>query len=159
MDWLLIVSVVFVGSVLFLLLRIPGRGSLLVDAFLIPVAAVVILTVAIFALIWGLQPNTGRTVSLGGFEFSSVALRATSRNVGVGIITGMVAGAAIAAAQRWHDFEGKANWTDILKRDFEKTGLHVVESDGGGFFVVNDEKLQELQELEKKLREPPDPDD
>ena len=138
-------SVVFIASVLFLLLRKPGEGSLLVHVFLIPVAASLLLIVAIVALLWGVEVETRETVKFAGLKVSAEALRTTSRAIGVGIVTGIVAGALIAAAQRWHDFERTVDWNDFIKKRAKKEGFEVVEAEGG-FFIVDAETKRKLNE-------------
>lgn len=145
MGWFITLSLVFIVSVLFLLLRKPGEGSLLVHALLIPVAASFLLIVAMVALIWGVEVEARETVKFAGLEVSAEALRTTSRALGVGIITGIVAGALIAAAQRWHDFEKNVNWADYVKKRARKEGFEIVDVEGG-FYIMDAETKRKLGE-------------
>lgn len=145
MGWFIALSLVFIVSVLFLLLRKPGEGSLLVHALLIPVASSFLLIVAIVALIWGVGVEARDTVRFAGRQVSAEALRTTSRALGVGIITGIVAGALIAATQRWHDFEKNVNWAEYVKKRAQKEGFEIVEADGG-FYITDAETKRKLGE-------------
>lgn len=84
MSWFVALSALFILSVLYLVLRKPGEGNLWVQALLIPVATSILLIVAITALVWGLQVEADREVTMGGWEFDLTALKETSTNLGIG---------------------------------------------------------------------------
>ena len=138
MSWFVALSALFILSVLYLVLRKPGEGNLWVQALLIPVATSILLIVAITALVWGLQVEADREVTMGGWEFDLTTLRETSTNLGIGIITGIVAGAVLSAAQRWHDFERTVDWGRYVREEAERAGFTITEVEGGGFLISDD---------------------
>ena len=108
--WLVGVLIgVFIFAIVLLNLRKPGwlpdgRG-MLVHALIIPVSVSVLLIVAFTLIIWGVQTDPRETMDFAGTEVSVEALRTASTLLGVGIVTGVVAGTIISLVERWQDFE------------------------------------------------------
>jgi len=76
-----------------------------VHAWIIPVSIFVLLVVAFGLILWGVLADTRETSDFAGMEVSVEALRVASTLLGVGIVTGVVAGTIIGLVDRWHDFE------------------------------------------------------
>jgi Na+-driven multidrug efflux pump len=94
----------FIVGILYLMMRKPGP-PLMSHALVIPVGTSVLLIVAFTLMYFGVQASDGGTVEAIGDEFSVEALKTTSTLLGVGIVTGVVAGAILGVVQRWHDYE------------------------------------------------------
>lgn len=103
MIWLLIGP-----AFLWVLLAIKpdSRKHPMVFATTLPIAAWILVTWAILLIAYGSTTAEDQsTQSFVFLEVSSVRLRDAATIVGAGIITGLVAGAVIALANRWHDHE------------------------------------------------------
>lgn len=99
-------------GILYLLLRKPGwkpdGQGMMAHALIIPVSVVILLALAFLLMSLGSlgpEPTDSETLRFAGIEYSTRLLQTTSRNLGVGIVTGVVAGAIISVVNRWHDFE------------------------------------------------------
>jgi hypothetical protein len=134
--WLVILAVLaFVVAILYVVMRKPGEGHLLVHAVLVPLSFLSFLALGFALLLWGVLIEPRTTIPLEGLSISADSLRRVSGDLGIGIITGVVAGAAIALAQRWHDFERTVDWGEFLRRRLERKGYRLTEVDGGGYLV------------------------
>ena len=105
--WMLIG--LFIGAVVLVNLRKPGwlsdgRG-MLVHALIVPVSIAALLTVAFMLIMWGVQTDPRETMDFADSEVSVEALRTASTLLGVGIVTGVIAGTIISLVNRWQDFE------------------------------------------------------
>jgi len=102
---------VYTFVILYMVMRKPGwerdtgKGSL-GYSLAIPVSTVLLLFLAFFLIGWGVQTDTRDTMDFAGLTVSVEALRTASIFLGVGIVTGVTAGALIGMVQRWHDLEG-----------------------------------------------------
>ena len=75
--------------------RDTGKGSL-GYSLAIPVSTVLLLFLAFFLIGWGVQSDTRNTMDFAGLTVSVEALRTASIFLGVGIVTGVTAGALIS---------------------------------------------------------------
>jgi len=106
--WLVVAYTVVI---LYMVMRKPGydrdtgKGSL-GYALAIPVSTVILLLLAFLLIGWGIQVDIRNTMEFAGLTVSVEALQTASIFLGVGIVTGVTAGALIGMVQRWHDLEG-----------------------------------------------------
>jgi hypothetical protein len=113
-----------------LVVRKPGPGSLIFTAFLPALAVITLVLGACWLMLWGATVETRTTVEVLGRELDAESMHDTASNLGVGMITGLVAGAVLGLSQRWHDFESTVDWNEYLKQRLRRKGYKVVELDG-----------------------------
>jgi len=124
--------VVFIVILLWLLMRKPGdetNPTPIRDAITVPGVVILFVLLAALLVFWGARSEVGETLEVAGVKLSMEDLQATSRTLGVGIITGLVVGAIISLARRWHEFEAKTHWPTYARSYLRKKGLDVVELD------------------------------
>ena len=135
MFWATIAGVLFILSVLILLLRKPGHRitrtgevkGLLVQAYFIPFWTSVLLIIAIVGMLWSIEVDPRARTEVIGLTVSVRALRDMAGVLGVGIVTGVVAGALISAVQRWHDYDKEVDINQVIKHVAKAEGLIVID--------------------------------